>query len=166
MGKRYKVFKLLSFCVQWLAENVTDGEISCIVYIQLSGLYELANDIYFLHCAGQTDARDVEPKEVEYSNIDFSRWSRKSPTAAEDMQETTETEYAEIKKDETEDGQDNDREEGDKLEGNDEEVAMIGEDKEAKHCSVANGEDVADVAVHSSVNDITAEIWGLLGDFT
>lgn len=108
--------------------------------------------------APRVDSGDVEPKEVEYSNIDFSRWS---PTGPQVTQETTETEYAEIKKDGTEDGQDVGVEDGEKFEGSEEEVAMIGEDKETKQClspEREDGADGADVAVYSSVNEIMPEI--------
>lgn len=41
----------------------------------------------------------MEPREVEYSDIDFSRWNRNSPASAEHAQEAAETEYAELQKD-------------------------------------------------------------------
>lgn len=93
----------------------------------------------------------VEPREVEYSDIDFSRWNRKNRTGA-DIHETTETEYAELKE-ETEDG--------DGLEGNNEEVAMMGEDKDAKQYPSVQEEELEEMAMYSSVNEIMAVIWGL-----
>lgn len=39
----------------------------------------------------------MEPREVEYSDIDFSRWNRNSPAVAEQV--AAETEYAELQKD-------------------------------------------------------------------
>uniref|UniRef100_A0A8C4GED8 Ig-like domain-containing protein n=1 Tax=Dicentrarchus labrax TaxID=13489 RepID=A0A8C4GED8_DICLA len=105
--------------------------------------------------AGQSAPNsDVEPKEVEYSDIDFSKCTRKSPRGTENTQETAETEYAEIKKVETEEREDNAGEDGENL-GNQEEVAMIGEDNETRECIVAEEEDVA---VYSNVNEIMAEI--------
>lgn len=41
---------------------------------------------------------------MEYSAIDFSRWSRKSPAGAKDKPEATETEYAELQKEGTAEG--------------------------------------------------------------
>lgn len=41
----------------------------------------------------------MEPREVEYSDIDFSRWNRNNPAGAEHAQEATETEYAELQND-------------------------------------------------------------------
>lgn len=38
---------------------------------------------------------------MEYSAIDFSRWSRKSPEGAKEKPEATETEYAELQKEAT-----------------------------------------------------------------
>lgn len=105
--------------------------------------------------AALVDSGDVEPKEVEYSNIDFSR---RSPTGPRDTQETKEAEYAEIKMDGTEDRQDIGVEDGEKFEGSEEEVVMIGEDEETKQCLSPEREDEADVAVCSSVNDIMPEI--------
>lgn len=89
---------------------------------------------------------DVEPKEVEYSDIDFSMLKRRS-TAGETQNET-ETEYAEIKKEETEEGQDVGGAEGEMLEVNvKEEAALIEEDKETRQNIPATeeegGEDVA-----------------------
>lgn len=99
--------------------------------------------------------------EVEYSDIDFSRWNRKSPTGAEDTQETTETEYAELKKEEAGARQDNGGENGDILEGNKEEVAMIGQDEETKQCTSVQEEELEEVAVYSNVKEIMTDIWGL-----
>lgn len=87
---------------------------------------------------------DVEPKEVEYSDIDFFLLKGKSPTEAEDTQETTETEYTEIK-----------REDGEMLEGK-EEVVMMRE--EIKQCVPAEQEEGEDVALYSNVNEIMGEI--------
>ncbi|XP_070767894.1 hemicentin-1-like [Enoplosus armatus] len=97
---------------------------------------------------------DVEPKEAEYSDIDFSLLKRKSPTGAEGTQETTETEYAEIKKEEKEERQDDGGEDGEMLEGNREEEVIIGEDKETKQCMSPEEEGGEDMAVYSNVNEI------------
>lgn len=50
-------------------------------------------------CTGQVDRQPEGPREVEYSAIDFSRWSRKPPAGRTDEQRATETEYAELQKD-------------------------------------------------------------------
>lgn len=99
---------------------------------------------------------DVEPKELEYSDIDFHLLNRKSPTGANNTQETTETEYAEIKNKEMEERQDG-GEGGEMLEGNEEEV-MIGEDKETQECMSAEKEGGGDVIVYSNVKEIMGEI--------
>ncbi|XP_032373283.1 uncharacterized protein LOC116690435 [Etheostoma spectabile] len=98
---------------------------------------------------------DMEPKEVEYSDIDFHLWNRKSPAGAKNAQETTETEYAEIKNKEMEEIQDNGGEGGEMLEGNEEEVT-IREDKEAQECMSAE-EGGGDELVYSNVKEIMGE---------
>ncbi|KAK9514186.1 hypothetical protein VZT92_027671 [Zoarces viviparus] len=104
---------------------------------------------------------DVEPREVEYSDIDFSLVKRKSPAGAEDTQETTDTEYAEIKNKKTKERQDDGAEASDVLEGSEEEEAMIGDDKETKKRMPKEEEGGEDVAVYSNVNEIMGEINGL-----
>lgn len=108
--------------------------------------------------AGQSaPGGDVEPKEVEYSNIDFFVLKRNSPS--DKTQETTETEYAEIKKGDKEERQDNGREGGEMFEGNEEEKVIIGEEKETKQCMSADeAEGVEDVPVYSTVNEVMDEI--------
>ncbi|XP_045897262.1 sialic acid-binding Ig-like lectin 11, partial [Micropterus dolomieu] len=96
---------------------------------------------------------DGGAKDVEYASINFSVLKRKSPWEATKKQETTETEYAEIKKQVKEDSKDDNREEGEVFEDKEEE-AMIVEDEESKHC-VSEDEDVA---VYSNVKDIMGEI--------
>lgn len=88
---------------------------------------------------GENDAHDQEVvegaaagrsvPEVEYSDIDFSRWSRKICTGAEVIHESTETEYAELKE-EAEEEQDKYREDGEGLDKD--KVEMMDED--AKRC--------------------------------
>lgn len=92
---------------------------------------------------------DVEPREVEYSDIDFSRWSRKICTGAEVIHESTETEYAELKE-EAEEGQDKYREDGEGLEGNKDKVEMMDED--AKRCPSEQEQGQEEMALYSSVN--------------
>ncbi|XP_037640550.1 sialic acid-binding Ig-like lectin 10 [Sebastes umbrosus] len=110
---------------------------------------------------------DVEPREVEYSDIDFSLLKRKSPTGAEDTLETPETEYAEIQTKVTKERQDNGEEDGEMLEGNEEEKeeeeeeeeeVMIEEDKETKQCMSAEEEGGEDVAVYSNVKEIMGDV--------
>ncbi|XP_031169757.1 sialic acid-binding Ig-like lectin 5 isoform X1 [Sander lucioperca] len=96
------------------------------------------------------------PQDVEYASIDFSLLKTKNPRTAAKNQETTETEYAEIKKEVKEEIEDNGGEEGDVLEGKDEE-AMIGDDEEIEQF-VAKEEEGEDMAVYSNVKDIMGEI--------
>ncbi|XP_028428478.1 sialic acid-binding Ig-like lectin 10 [Perca flavescens] len=69
------------------------------------------------------------PQDVEYASIDFSLLKTKNPRTAAKNQESTETEYAEIKKEVKEEIEDNGGEEGDVLEGKDEDPT-IGDDEE------------------------------------
>ncbi|XP_038566721.1 basement membrane-specific heparan sulfate proteoglycan core protein-like isoform X2 [Micropterus salmoides] len=86
----------------------------------------------------------AEKSDTDYSNINFSLIKRKIAAKAGTTRGTTETEYAEIKKEKTEARQDGeDKEEED----------MIGEDKERKHC-VPDEQEGEDVALYSSVKDI------------
>lgn len=87
------------------------------------------------------------PKEVEYSTVDFSKWDR-SQRGSEDRLQTTETEYAELHKEKTEEGQD-----GGILEDNEKEVAMLEEEKETGLC-----ERLGEGPVYCSVNDLMADI--------
>ena len=106
--------------------------------------------------AGQSvPCGDMELKEVEYSDINFSVLKRKSPAGAEERQEPMETEYAEIKKEATRERQDN-GDEGEVLEGNGEEEAMIGEDWETEQCVPAE-EGAEAAALYSNMNEITTE---------
>ncbi|XP_056300659.1 sialic acid-binding Ig-like lectin 5 [Pseudoliparis swirei] len=92
----------------------------------------------------QAAGGDVEPREAEYSDVKFSLLKRKSPTGEEVIQETTDSEYAEIKKE-------------NRAEGRKEE-----EEKEAKRCMPKEKEEGGqDVAVYSNVNEIMAEEEGL-----
>ncbi|XP_029307056.1 myelin-associated glycoprotein-like [Cottoperca gobio] len=73
--------------------------------------------------AAERAATDLDggPKDVEYASINFSMLTRKSQREAAKKQETTETEYAEIKKEVKEERDDNGGEEGCVLEGKEEE---------------------------------------------
>ncbi|XP_034553711.1 sialic acid-binding Ig-like lectin 5 [Notolabrus celidotus] len=96
---------------------------------------------------------DVEPREVVYSDINFSLLKRRNPTEAENNQETTKSEYAEIWRDrKTEGRQENGGEDGEMLEGNKEEEVMM-EEEERKDC-VAEKEEEEDVALYSNVKDL------------
>lgn len=99
---------------------------------------------------------DAERKEVEYSALDFSACKQKSPT--EDTRETTETEYAEIKKEEAEERRDDAAEDGEMLVGNREEEGMMGEDEEQKQCMSEKEEKGEDTAVYSTVDEVMANI--------
>ncbi|XP_042279553.1 uncharacterized protein LOC121905402 [Thunnus maccoyii] len=93
---------------------------------------------------------NVEPKEVEYSTIDIFMLKRKSP--AQETQDATETEYAEIKREEKEERQDNGGEEPEMLDGNEE--VMIEEDKEIRQCMLAEEEGGQDVVMCSDMTEI------------
>ncbi|XP_075962732.1 Schwann cell myelin protein-like [Anarhichas minor] len=101
------------------------------------------------------------PKDVEYASIDFSVLRRKNTRDAAKKQETTETEYAEIKKEVKEEMENNAEEQGYVLEGE-----MVTEDEETTPCvpEEDDGEDAAvysdgeDAAVYSNVKDIMSEI--------
>ncbi|KAG7216817.1 hypothetical protein INR49_001471 [Caranx melampygus] len=108
--------------------------------------------------AADGGAGAVEPKDVEYSNIDFSVLKRRSLTEAEETQDPTETEYAEIKKDPPVGGQDTAGEESEAMEGTKEEGGMTGEEtneKEPEQCVPVKDEE--DVAVYSNVYEVMAE---------
>ncbi|XP_068592259.1 myelin-associated glycoprotein-like isoform X2 [Cebidichthys violaceus] len=92
------------------------------------------------------------PKDVEYASIDFSVLRRKTTREAAKKQETTETEYAEIKKEVKEEVENNGEEEGYVLEGE-----MVTEDEETEPC-VPEEDDGEDNAVYSNVKDIMSEI--------
>lgn len=105
----------------------------------------------------------MDPKEVEYSNIDFSMLKRRSLTEAEETQDPTETEYAEIKKDAPVEGQDTAGEESEAMEGNKEEGGMTGEENnenEPEHCVPVKDEGGEDVAVYSNVYEVMVESGG------
>lgn len=92
---------------------------------------------------------DLAPKEVEYSNINFSAIQTRNPEEAVKTQETTETEYAEIKREEKR--RENGREDSETLEGNEEEQVMAEEDNGARK---AEEEGDMDVPLYSSVEEI------------
>ncbi|XP_008288771.1 uncharacterized protein LOC103363694 [Stegastes partitus] len=81
---------------------------------------------------------DLRPKEVEYSDLDFSAMKRRNPTGAEETQDAADTEYAEIKKEAREERPGGGGENGDVVEGSWEEeeevvvMMMMGEDEEAQ----------------------------------
>ncbi|XP_049439903.1 sialic acid-binding Ig-like lectin 10 isoform X2 [Epinephelus fuscoguttatus] len=96
------------------------------------------------------------PKDVEYASIDFSVMKRRSPREAAKKQETTETEYAEVKKTVKKKTEENGKEEGEVLEGKEEQV-MIEEDEESKQY-VSEKEEGEEMAVYSSVKDVMDEM--------
>ncbi|XP_042072042.1 sialic acid-binding Ig-like lectin 10 [Haplochromis burtoni] len=77
----------------------------------------------------QTLSSNSGPKEVEYANINFSLLKRNSDWVAARKQESTKTDYAEIKKVVEEQWEDDAGEEGDILEGQEKNVIM-----ELKQC--------------------------------
>ncbi|XP_008429451.1 sialic acid-binding Ig-like lectin 7 [Poecilia reticulata] len=75
---------------------------------------------------------DMSPKEAVYSDIDFSALKEKDPANAKEKEDTTETEYAEIKRGEMEEAEENEGMDCKMLEGNDETEVMIEHQEEAK----------------------------------
>uniref|UniRef100_A0AAQ6AN97 Ig-like domain-containing protein n=1 Tax=Amphiprion ocellaris TaxID=80972 RepID=A0AAQ6AN97_AMPOC len=96
------------------------------------------------------------PKDVEYASINFSLLRRKSPRGAARNQESTETEYAEIKTEANKEMEDDDGEKGEML-ADKEEEAVMEEDEEAKPC-VAEEEKEEEEEVYSNVKDLMDEI--------
>ncbi|XP_033957397.1 sialic acid-binding Ig-like lectin 5 isoform X2 [Pseudochaenichthys georgianus] len=96
---------------------------------------------------------DGVPREVEYSNIDFSLLKIKCPNGPEATKETTETEYAEVKrKGERQD-------DGEKVEGNKEEEVMLLGDKEVEQCmSAEEVEGGQDMALYSNLIEIMGKV--------
>lgn len=84
--------------------------------------------------------------DVDYSTIKFSALKRQA--RVENSGETTETEYAEIKREKTEEEQDG--------EGN-QEAVLIEEAEETNHDIPVEGEG-EDVALHSDAKDIVSQI--------
>ncbi|XP_077950846.1 uncharacterized protein LOC120810306 [Gasterosteus aculeatus] len=106
---------------------------------------------------------DVQPREVEYSDIDFSLVKRKRAGGAKDTRETPDTEYAEINNKGTEERQSDGAEDSEVMEGRDEEEEeeeAIGEDKETEECVLKEEGGGEDVAVYSNVHKIMGESQG------
>ncbi|XP_041797526.1 hemicentin-1-like [Chelmon rostratus] len=111
---------------------------------------EVEDDQAFLQEAAEAgEAVSVGKPDVEYSNLDFSLIKTQSPAEAGMTQETTETEYAEIKKEKAE------AEQGG--EGRAEEEVMEG-DEEKKQSGPDQEEGEEDVALYSTVKDIMDQI--------
>ncbi|XP_069393194.1 myelin-associated glycoprotein-like isoform X1 [Paralichthys olivaceus] len=104
--------------------------------------------------AAETRAPDLDggPDDVDYASIDFSLLKRRSARDGAKKPETTETEYAEIKKQVEEEREDGGAEEGEVLE-----EARIGEEEETNHC-VPEEEEGEDMAVYANIKDVMAEI--------
>ncbi|XP_062421430.1 sialic acid-binding Ig-like lectin 12 [Pungitius pungitius] len=105
---------------------------------------------------------DVQPREVEYSDIDFSLVKRKSVGGAEGTQETPDTEYAEINNKGTEERQsdgaeDSEMMEGREEEGEKEEEEAIGGDEETEECVLKEEGGGEDDAVYSNVHEVMVE---------
>ncbi|XP_044215581.1 sialic acid-binding Ig-like lectin 5 [Thunnus albacares] len=108
--------------------------------------------------AVEKEAPDLDggPKDAEYASIDFSVLKKRSARGAAKKQETTETEYAEIKREEKVERQDSGGVPDEVLECKEEE-SVIAEDEEIKHC-VPEEEEAEDAALYSNVKDIMGEI--------
>ncbi|XP_012708119.2 uncharacterized protein LOC105917768 isoform X2 [Fundulus heteroclitus] len=88
---------------------------------------------------------DLSPKDTVYSDIDFSAMKEKNPTAAKEQGDATETEYAEIKRGEMDEAQENEEMDCEMLAGNDETDVIIehqGERKQGLLAEEVIGEDV------------------------
>lgn len=105
--------------------------------------YDQINDQRAAEAVGAVAAGKPD---VDYSTIKFSALKRQAKV--EDSGETTETEYAEIKKEKTEEEQDG--------EGNEE--AELIEETEETNDDVPLVEEGEDVAVNSDVKDIVDQI--------
>ncbi|XP_028280644.1 DNA-directed RNA polymerase III subunit RPC7-like [Parambassis ranga] len=103
---------------------------------------------------GKTDTElNSGPKDVEYASIDFSLLKRMRPSeVARRKQESTETEYSEVKRQVREEKKEDAGEEGETLERKEEEV-MVEEDEETRHY-VSEEENRGDEAVYSNVKEI------------
>ncbi|XP_067366107.1 uncharacterized protein [Channa argus] len=101
---------------------------------------------------------NMNPKEVEYADIDVSKLKRRSPTEDKGTQEITKTEYAEIKKEKTMDQQENGRDESEMLVVYEEAVVMIGDDKDSEQVIQPEVEGGENMALYSNVNEIMGEI--------
>ncbi|KAK1895317.1 Myeloid cell surface antigen CD33 [Dissostichus eleginoides] len=100
---------------------------------------------------------DGVPREVEYSDINFSLLKRKCPNGPEATKETTETEYAEVKR--KRERQDDGGKDGEKVEGNEEEEVMLVRDKEVEQCmSAEEVEGGQDMALYSNLNEIMGKV--------
>ncbi|XP_034057066.1 vascular endothelial growth factor receptor 1-like isoform X2 [Gymnodraco acuticeps] len=90
---------------------------------------------------------DGVPREVEYSNIDFRLLKIKCPNGPEATKETTETEYAEVKR--KGERHDDGGQDGEKVEGNEEvEQCMSAEEVEGGQ----------DMALYSNLNEIMGKV--------
>eukprot|EP00064_Thunnus_orientalis_P022506 superscaffoldBa00007634_g22704 len=109
--------------------------------------------------AAEKGAPDLNggPKDVEYASIDLSVLKRRSARGAAKKHETTETEYAEIKREEKVERQDSGGEPDEVLECKEEE-SVIAEDEEIKHC-VPEEEEAEDAALYSNVKDIMGKMY-------
>lgn len=94
-----------------------------------------------------------QPKEMEYASIDFSALKRRSPRTRE---ETTKTEYAEVKIQKKEEVQVNGGVPEEKSECNEEEEEMmVGEDEDTNHCVP---EEEEDASLYCNVKEIMGEM--------
>lgn len=97
---------------------------------------------------------DGGPKDVEYASIDFSLLKRKSPREAGKLDESTETEYAEIKKKVKEKREENGSVEGEISKGKEKALTM-GKEEETNVPEEENGKDAE---VYSNLKNILSEV--------
>lgn len=99
---------------------------------------------------------DSGSNDVEYASIDFTALKRRTLREAEKKQETTETEYAEIKKKVKDERQENERgDEGEMSEGKEEDV--MAEDEKTERVPEEE-EEAEDTKLYSNVKDVLGEI--------
>ncbi|MEQ2305200.1 hypothetical protein AMECASPLE_035259 [Ameca splendens] len=103
--------------------------------------------------AGDLIDSNLSPKEIVYSDIDFSAVKKKDPTDAKGTEDITESEYAEIKREEMDEAQENEGMDSEMLEGNDETEVMIEHQEEAKQGMLAEDVIGEHVSLYSNTNE-------------
>ncbi|MEQ2236872.1 hypothetical protein ILYODFUR_017008 [Ilyodon furcidens] len=103
--------------------------------------------------AGDLIDSNLSPKEIVYSDIDFSAVKKKDPTDAKGTEDITEPEYAEIKREEMDEAQENEGMDSEMLEGNDETEVMIEHQEEAKQGMLAEDVIGEHVSLYSNTNE-------------
>ncbi|KAK5620906.1 hypothetical protein CRENBAI_016777 [Crenichthys baileyi] len=129
--------------------------------LQNNGILDMQDDVIQNQVAarsGEEPAGDLidsnlSPKETVYSDIDFSALKKKDPTDDKGMEDITEPEYAEIKREEMDEAQENEGMDSEMLEGNDETEVMIEHQEEAKQCMLAENVIGEHVPLYTNTNE-------------